>query len=351
MSLPGQTVQLSPFLAPQSVILSAANPQTMLDTRVFRNTFKTPALLDEIRFSCGRFQVNPFMYLEARIKFGDTELMRDWVPVSMLGTVFNRHKRIQALSADTSGNLLYSYEQVWRFAKPLFMDPDEQISIQFRLSTSLFPLLLTAFSPVATFPMPLTVALVARPLPLDQPPPKVLCIPWITVADSTAMLGTQASGAFPLGQKTVVRSTPTQLQNPHEQDLRIANIIGRIFTQYDDAIEGRFQLNANGTPNNQNGVATTANPQLYEQDITVQMKHINGFQVIKDPAPWGQVFSTTDNAWWTNAILKPKAFYIATLTADLRSYDATALPIAIPSFVSPIQAYIALHGYRQLRLR
>jgi hypothetical protein len=328
------TRQYMPFLAQDSVTMSTTQKYAKLNAIKLSNPSRTPMLIDEIRFISPSALVNPFMYVDTQLKFAWNQITNSFVPIGLLGGVFNRRFLNGSYVAQTLrtqvSNLTFSFVQVWRFPKPVYLDPNEIVSVEFRLNEQFNAALATQFSTtIDNITFPITCAMVCRSLPIGTPPPKQLQMPWATHWRTVN---------FANAVETTDRSTVLNLVNPHREDLKIQAFVGRIFTQFDDAIENRLDQFATGT-----------NPALYERDITVTANHVNGAQLVKDPTPFGQVFSTVDNCWYPNAILKPNDYYIFTMQADLRAYDPNVLPT--PAVNSVNYGLIALNGHRTVELR
>lgn len=330
--------QLIPYITGQAITLSTATPYVKLDWLKLSNQSRSPMLIDEIRFVSPRFFVDPFLYVGLNAKFGWTPMTHGYVPIGVVGKSFNRRSRYIA-NANTGGNNQYAYERIWRFRKPIFIDSNGLMSLELQLLPEFNQALATELGlALNTLQIPISIVLVCRSMPLGTPPPRRNELPWVTA---------WRTANFPLGQKTIDRSINSQLQNPGPEDVKITSFTGRLFTQFGDAIEPTFGLQTTSGFAGSN--TPDANPRIYETDVTVSAKHVNGNQLIKDPAPFAHIFSTTDDSWFPNAVLRPQGYYIFTISADLRAYNPATLPAPLVDSVN--FAYIAINGSKQIDLR
>lgn len=278
---------------------STVEPET---TRM-QNPFRTPMLIDEIRFrtnALGFF--NGLMSSKVEILLGRSPLTNGMVPIG------NLCKVLLDGNFGSDGGALPYFHHTWKLPKPLYVPPEELLTCRLHYSGE--------FGGSATTVMQVTYA--GRSLPSNFPRPKTQWLPW-AAAFQTASL------ALTDGNSDETISDQADLVNPFDEPLRVQRFIGR-------------------TLRNNNLAANELGQQAGDQAPSTMtfVRAVDSFGniLVRDPTPFTHLFQFVDRTWTVNAVLPPKGFYLFQINRD---YTIT---VANTSFAHAI----SMVGYREVKV-
>lgn len=267
-----------------------------LPPQALRNPYRTPILVDEIRWTSG---FSPNTGLE--LKIGNVYLTRGFVPYCIFG---NRLSSPFAQGAQT-----------WRLPTPLFLCPGEEVTARFALNND-------GYIPG------MGIALAGRALDDCVSYPDTISVPYITYYRGPL----NAQGANYIDDTSV-----TDLVNPFETPMRAQRFLGCVLQGATSGITNNLPENESLTSSALIGFGDNTTENAY---YTVSMVDHLANPTVRNATTWASVFSSIDRSWLINTTLPPKGYYLATINAAL----STA-----PSGQS-YQALIGLIGTREVRL-
>lgn len=325
-----------------------SSAQTAAEADLINRTGR-PILIDEIRIQCGIYDgaggtvlndaqngifwngvftpisaipddfwvvsESPLRTLQVRFTLGGTQLTREFVPVWGLGPTYDM--RSSGLCA------------IWRPPCPIYLEDGEFLRPEIRYPNYNAPAILGAGNPTPNTTVTPHVTYACRVLEDPQD--------WFNSSDDQRVLPLAASyapAALAMFAATNVQSEDTSLMNQLDVDLYVHALIGRCVSQIFDTSIG----NLDWTIQNAAGGAQGPLANISENGIKVRMESSRGISMIKDPVPFGALFSPVDATWWINTILKPREFFRTYLDVD---FTKPALFINDGSTVSPS---ITMHG-------
>lgn len=273
----------SPFLLQAQINVPAAGEIGLADPTRLENPFQGPMWLDEIRFtlpnSTAAFIGANWASVYARFYLGNLPLTQGNVPIGLFGKAIDD-------SVDRSIGLnTPPYRFTWRLPKPLFVPARELVR----------PVLYYAPYSGATA-VDVTLCYACRPLPVGTPTPKTLQLPWV----APFVPPMQATGVAAADR--IDESQPSDLYNPHAEDLHVQRFVGRLMVQNGGEENGKMGL-ASASPNLEAGLPDAATGTL----ITAQDSFNN--ILVRDPTPAAHLFDFVDRSWTVNAVLPSKGFY------------------------------------------
>ncbi len=294
----------------------------LADTTRLENPFQAPMWLDEIRFrlplqSQGTSSSEAWSSISVQLKLGNLQLTQGFVPIGLLGKVLNDSVLVN--NPGVGDTQLENSPSVftWKLPRPLFIPAREL------LRPTIY------FSPYSGAPnKTVTIIYCCRPLPKGTPEPKTLHLPWVTSYVPPTL-------TTPNAVDTINHSTPADLYNPWDQELRVQRFIGRFMAQGIPAAgaedDGNMDM-ASALVDLNTGLITSGT------FVTAQDSYNN--ILIRDVTPFTNVFCQVDRSWTVNCILPPKGFYLFTID---RQWNAVSTP-AITATVG-----ISMVGYREVR--
>ncbi len=264
----------------------------LADTTRLENPFQTPMWIDEIRFRLADSAVlggPSWSRLKVELKLGNITLTNGFVPIGLLGKVLN----------DSFGETRAPICFTWRLPKPLFIPARELL----RPTLYLEPFTANDLKTV-------TIIYCCRPLPVGTPTPTTLQIPWVTYFKPPNLVMTGAVD-------TTNQSTPSDLFNPWDEELRVQRFTGRLMGSYTGAgIEDSDYMSLASAQVN----LATGKP-TYGTFVSAQDSFNN--ILIRDATPFAHVFDFIDRAWTVNCVLPPKGFYLFTVDRYWSGYTPT----------------------------
>lgn len=276
-----------PFQGVSPVLLSSAcdvleNNSAIPDSGQLSYPFRKAIILEEIRWTmrtAATEALNLGAIVSTRMALGQNYLMRDPVPVWLLGTTMTR---TQEEGADTllGTDTVFSHYR-WRLPEPLFVDAGQVLS-------SVFSRGIDGFGTINV-----QVSYAGRTVAPNQPRPAVIPIPYA------------APWATTLGQ-TYQQSNEKHLFNPFDKDLRVQRLTGRLFS----FVAGGTLVAVGRTTPRTAGASTT-----------ILMNDSWGGKMINNNTGPGDVFDDLRAAWTVDTVMPPKGIY------EVRAWNIGALQI------------------------
>jgi len=253
----------------------------LADTSLLENPFRAPMWLDEIRFRLDSGTGWSSMFVE--LKLGEIPITKGFVPISLMGKALN--DSVEPMTSFT-----------WKLPKPLFIPARELLRPTLYFQT---------YSGASA--RTVTIIYVCRPLEKGTPAPSLIQLPWVTYYSPPYM-------ASPLIDQTD-QSTPSDLYNPFDQDMRIQRFVGRLMVQ-GSASENDGQMSIASANTNLTTGQITSGTLVSAQDSFNNI-------LIRDRTPFAHVFDFVDRAWTVNCVLPPKGFYLFTVDRLWDNYSAS----------------------------
>jgi hypothetical protein len=240
-----QTDFLSPLLlATDAFALNANGVSVIPNTVQLINPNRTPMLIDQFRVTSG--YPPGWAMVQMKLTYGSTPLTNSFIPLSAFMPAYHD------FSADST--------RVWHLAKPLYVPPDVQVGVEFKVVNTLG----TTLSSNAMY----NFGIAGRSLPAGMPVPKKIYVPWAcatTVYDTT----------------NPYVSSDADLGNPFDSVLNLDYLCGFAAQTSEESIQRYF---------------------------TVQMTLSNGKVLARDPIPFYALFPPNRNILRMRAPLQPKEF-------------------------------------------
>lgn len=257
----------SPVLLSTAAITLAANQQQEVnDPTRLSNPFRTPMMLDEIRFVVTGTQAqNTRDYLEAKFRLGRIPLAANYVPITSFG------KSLNALSA----------VMTWRLPKPLYVPANEYVVPHIRNTNSASKILQVIYA--------------GRSLGENVPTPKSMFVPWVTSYQATLA----STAATDYGTET---STEADLVNPFDTPLYVQRFIGRYLSASADNTGEAYSDYLNNT--------------------FIRAVNHEGTILVKDETPFGNLFDHTTKVWPAGTVLPPKGFFLFEVRRDFTTLSS-----------------------------
>lgn len=268
------------------------SPQSLGQSFVFVNPFRSPILIDELRFY-GFFGRSELQFgAQVDIRLGREPLTNGWTDVLLLGELANNY--------NNSNNQQMLGWRPWTFLKPLYLPPGEELTIK----------VLGGYdsSDSGANAQVWSVKAAGRRLFEDDPIPDVLHIPWVSsfISKANNGLGTHFTN-----------TTPADLVNPFNETLHVQRFVGLHNMTY-------------------------LLPARAMRSTTIQAADSFGNILIRDPTSFTSIFTPLHLSWTVHATLQPKGFYLFSVLEDYAAYSG--------AFTS-VQWGLSLVGYRQVALK
>lgn len=269
---------MSPILFASPTTSVVAGRSALADTGALSTKFRRPFWIDEIRLSsyystAVDVATNSFA-MQARFKLGPYALSDRYIPFQNYAPYLNEYNE---LASDLSGGVFTAIGWFrWKLPKPLFISPGMTLVCDF-------------FRPLGKTPATASadVAYVGRYLRTNEPGPKEVDVPWVTMFD-------------PATDAVFAQSSELDLYNPFQVPLEVQRLLA---------------ADQDVTP-----------PNTVDTDQVTVMKDSGGSNIIRDFTPTGSVFDITRRAWSVNRVLAPRERYNITLqalTGDLNDYHVS----------------------------
>lgn len=291
------------FQGVSPVILSSscsvlANNSAIPDFGQLSYPFRKAIVIDEIRWSLrttaeadGDIALNLGALVSTKLAFGNKYLMRDPVPIWLLGTYMSFD---QEELADGSSEVATCYSNYrWRLPEPLYLEAGEVLGSWFTRGNDVF----SAFNVQVTY--------VGRTVAPNTERPRVIPVPyaapWVTTLGNTY----QQSNEF-------------NLFNPFDVPLRVQRLTGRVV----------FRETPTRCVSAQGFTPSTAGG-----SVTLLMNDSWGGKMVNNRTGPSDVFDALRAAWTVDTEMPPKGIY------EIRAWDIGTTQ----------QVHIALIGSREER--
>ncbi len=303
-------------------------PGTVVEpqTTNLQNPTGSPYLIDEIRVKINNTTAgspgpvvipDPHIAIGMSLFLGRTPLTNGFVPIGNFGRVL--------LNSYQQGQEGAKWEFTWRLWRPILLHPGEFLVPKFNYTPNL-----GIVNTVEVPAVPIDIVYAGRRI-IDPNfvMPDSMVVPWV----SSFMLSAQ-SWATGTGFKTDV-SKETDLVNMHDTPLFVQRFIGRY---------GWLSRTAAPVPASSELSGSEASSLLATAYTNVRAVDSQGTILIRDPAPWTQVFHFPDRCWDVHTTLAPKGFYLFTVD---RNFAALSVEIANINALGAI----SMVGYREISTR
>lgn len=293
---------VSPIIRSALVKLNGNQASGSVDRDSVRNTDTRPWRVDEIRFvdqtptavdALGNYSDAYGAFIDARIKIAGQDVTQSYVPLWSLSPYENP---IWLRNVST---------YVYRPPKPIIVMPGEIPDIDLQVDANAIALVGQAIS------KNIRVAVCGRPMLPDEPLDQI-DVPWCAAWNP---LFTSAGG--------FQESNQNDLVNPFDKPLHVSSLVGNMF------FGGNGSIGAD---------AAIAQPDLTELLLTIQMNDTQGGMLIRDPVPFGHVFSAIDRIWKSRLTLTPQAYLI--MSANMEAWTP-GVDVGNSAYVN-----VGMHGFR-----
>ncbi len=266
---------VSPVILSAGVSLlqsNSANP----DSGLLSYPFRKAIIIEEIRWTIRSTieadttsnLVNLGALVSTKIQFGSKYLMRDAVPIWLLGTFMSQP--VEEHLDNWADDVVNYSNYRWRLPEPLYLEAGEVLrSTFFRGADGLSP-----FNVEVTY--------VGRTVAPKQARPGVIAIPYVAPFVTT------------IGQQTFQQSNENHLFNPFDVPLRIQRLTGRVLT-----VEGVVAAYS----------TIKMTPSTPGASMTVLMNDSWGGKMINNNTGPSDVFDILRAAWTFDTIMPPKGVY------------------------------------------
>ena len=295
-----------------------------LDSSRLSNTFRTPMIVDEIRFivrtptassNSSTLRFNLGGSIRVKLTAGKLELTNGFVPLWNLSPNYQRLSQYKSVSTfrpngeelaqsvgDVSAGIFYNHFR-WLLPCKFWMPPGMSISAVISRAVD------GVSGSVATGNATVDVAIVGRAVTGRYIMPKTTQVPW-----ASCWVGTAGTGGTDLN--TVQRSGQLDLINPYLSTIKIQRMIGRLqlFNSTDLVLDDDIRAGVETA-------TTTPDP------VKVKIADSRGNIVTRDFANFYDVFYLGRRAWTFDTELKPK---------ERINVEVTRIPDGDTPFVSLI---------------
>lgn len=280
----------------------------------FKNPYRAPMWVDAFEFGVKMTVSNVSLQLfSMRLKINGNYIIDDFVPLSVLGP----HTDFTEFMA---GNGL-GYSFFWRLAKPLWLDEQDDISVELKFNGGLDVFDSATLTTLGTAPPEVTVTLKGRST-LNSKRPAERFLPfnvtwgpelWTTEADT---------GSF-------LRSPDSALFNGKDETACITRILSQAQVQ-------SYRIAGNDV--------YTPNSALL---LNLRLSHSSGYYIVKDLTPYFELFQNVSRSAAFKFNLKSKEF----LTLELQTKTFEPVGYAEPMSPIPYLFSFGLQGYTVEALR
>ncbi len=235
--------------------------------------FRKPVIIEEIRWNLrmatsSSQNRNLGSFVSTKLSIGQRYLMRDPVPIWLLGTLLSIDR--EQILENTLVEKSYFSDYRWRLPEPLYLDAGQVLSSWFTRGNDSF----------TGTPVTVQVSYVGRTVSPRQPRPKVIPIPYA------------ASFVTTLGQ-TYGQSNEKHLFNPFDIPLRVQRMTGR-------TVVGETALPA---------VAPAFTPVTPQSAVTLLINDSWGGKIVGNNTGPADVFDLPRAAWTFDTMMPPKGIY------------------------------------------
>lgn len=231
--------------------------------------FRKAIVIEEIRWTLRCTEAssaNLGALVLTKMQLGQKYLMRDAVPIWLLGTSMTR---LQEQGTDTGLTTTVNYSHYrWRLPEPLYLEAGQVLAPVFSRGADGFP------------SINVQVSYVGRTVPPNQPRPVVIPVPYAASFVTTSAIYEQ--------------SNEKHLFNPFDVPIRVQRFTGRVL---------EFEAGTSAD------VAKKLTPAPGDAGVTIQIFDSWGGKVVPDRTGPSDVFDSSRAAWTVDTILPPKGVY------------------------------------------
>lgn len=291
---------VSPVLLSSSCVV-AANNSGIPSYDQLSYPFRKAIIIDEIRWTIrtnvevDSNALNLGALVSARMQFGRHYLMRDAVPIWLLGTfmAFREEEEIDAMP-DVARD--YSNYR-WKLPEPLYLEAGEVLRSTFSRGNDGFG------------PFTVQVTYVGRTVAPNQPRPTIIPVPYAAPWVTTLGNAYQQSNEF-------------DLFNPFDVPLRIQRLTGRVLGRTTGFARSKWSLT----------------PSTPGTSVTLLMNDSWGGKMVNNNTGPSDIFDVLRAAWTVDTEMPPKGVY------EIRAWN-------IDNSVDGLeQVHVAMIGTREERL-
>lgn len=267
---------VDPFQLPSPVILSSgctllARNNASPNMSELSYPYRKPVVINEIRVSMysDGSAINHGALVYAKFQLGQHYLMRDPVPVWLLGTTMDAPSTGQATVEELYDNFVATAQGVshyrWRLPEPLYIEAGQ--------------FLRPVFSTPGATPTSCAVQVTycGHVVPPNRPRPRVITIPYVAPFVTTI-------------ENTYQQSNENHLFNPFDKAIRIQRLTGRLLSSASLAALGYTPVTAGSA-------------------VTVQIDDSWGGKMVRDLTGPGDVFDMLRAGWTVDTIMPAKGVY------------------------------------------
>jgi len=250
--------------------------------------FRKAIVIEEIRWTlraaANIFGANLGAVVSTKMMLGQHYLMRDPVPIWLLGTT------MASLQEESQTDPAFSHYR-WRLPEPLYVEAGQVLHPWFTRGNDDFG------------PINVQVSFVGRTVAPNQPRPKLLAVPyaasWVTKVGNVY----QQSNEF-------------DLFNPFTIPLRVQRLTGRVVR-----IDGNLTAQA----------VKSMTPDTPGAAITLLINDSWGGKMVNNNTGPGDIFDLARSAWTVDTVMPPKGVY------EVRAWN----------IVNPLRVHIGMIGVRE----
>jgi len=237
--------------------------------------FRRPIIIDEIRWTLqysahGSRNTGALVY--TKMTLGNNYLMRDPVPIWLLGTLMDlNQEQIGNLGSLFATNTTYAHYR-WRLPEPLYVDAGEVLR-------STFSRTLDGFNSITV-----QVTYVGRTVAPGSPRPGVVAVPY--AAPFITDLG-----------NTYQQSNEKHLFNPFNKPIRVQRLTGRV------------QSFVSGTTSS-NVEVITPPAASFSNFMTLQIEDSWGGKIVSKNTGVSDIVDVPRAAWTFDTVMPPKGMYL-----------------------------------------
>lgn len=287
---------VSPVLLSSSADV-LANNSAVPDSGQLSYPFRKAIFIEEIRWTLrisSGTALNLGSIVRTKMSLGQKYLMRDQVPIWLLGTSM---ANTQEEASDSLLTTPFAYSHYrWRLPEPLYVEAGEVLSCAF-------------FRGIDGFgSINVQVAYCGRTVAPNHPRPSVIPVPY-------AAVWTTAAG------DTFAQSNENHLFNPFDVPIRVQRLTGRAFSF------------VSGTTLTQRNIPTANASNTH---MTILMNDSWGGKMVNNPTGPSDVFDIVRSAWTVDTIMPPKGVY------EIRGQN-----LNLPSDFSGLTLHVGMIGTRE----
>ncbi len=235
--------------------------------------FRKAIVIEEIRWTLrltSATRRNLGAIVSTKLAVGERYLMRDAVPIWLLGTLMTRQEEEDGDFTMLTPRVMYCHYR-WRLPEPLYLAPGEVLESSFSRGADGFG------------SINVQVSYVGRTVAPNQKQPKIIPVPYAAPFVTT------------IGQ-TYQQSNENHLFNPFSKPLRVQRLTGRVLS----FVAGNTCL-----------MVQALTPAVPGGSVTILMNDSWGGKMVNNNTGISDVFDCLRGAWTVDTMMPPKGVYEA----------------------------------------